>query len=344
MNESLWVVEPLSLFTNIVHPTFEDVLPAGTGAYDGVLNDFMVWDNVPYKRPIIDIRKQYNILAPRSKSCDLIYKKIGSTGLRDVETIELYGATQNCKHEFYQGALRDFAAKDMETFGSKVLPFFQQAVRTDIASNAWFGKVSRAHTTTFSTNAYNGITAWIEYYVSTGDIAAAQTFTPAATNYRDPANYGDAFAAIDNAYQKQTELMHNLPGLEKVIYCDEATLAGYNGYLRSLGNAPLEEVEVRFAGQLKKVSAYNGIPIIVVPMWGACLNDILGAGYHHMVILTIRNNFIFATDSKYGEGPNFDQALVVWYFQKDLSWYYQMFLKAGVQIALPEMVVYGISA
>lgn len=345
MNETPWIIEPLSMFNAIVHPSFTDLLPAGDGAYDGVMQDFMVMDNVPYKRPIVDIYKKFNILAPRDKSCELVYKKIGTTGLRDIETIELVSATKNCKHEFYQGALRDWAAKDMETFGSKIVPFFLGATRTDLASNAWFGDISRSVTTTntFSTNAYNGIVSWIKSYITDGTIASGQTFTPTATNYRDPAHYIDAFNAIDSAYQQQTELMHNLAGLDKVIYCDEATLAGYNGYLRSLGTTS-EVIDVMFAGQVRRVNAYNGIPIIVVPLFGPVLADLLGAGYHHMVILTIRRNFIFATDKNYGEGPNFDQALVIWYRQFDLSWYYQQFLKAGTQIALPEYIVFGQSA
>jgi hypothetical protein len=343
MNETPWIIEPLSMFNAIVHPSFTDLLPPGDGAYDGVMQDFMVMDNVPYKRPIVDIRKMYNVLAPRDKSCEVIYKKIGSTGLRDIETLELIAATKNCKHEFYQGALRDWASKDMETFGSKIVPFFLGATRLDIASNAWFGDITRAATSSFNTNSYNGIVSWIKAYIADGTIAAAQTYVPTAVDYRLPANYAAAYAAIDNAYVKQTELMHNLSGLDKVIYCDEATLAGYNGYLRTLGTTS-EVIDVMFGGSIRRVNSYNGIPIIVVPVFGPILNDILGAGYHHMVILTIRRNFIFATDKNYGEGPNFDQALVIWYRQYDLSWYYQQFLKAGTQIALPEFIVFGISA
>lgn len=336
-------IQPLAMFDMIVHPSFEGLLPTGTGAYDGVLADFVVMDNVPYKRPIVDISPIFNILAPRDKSCDVIYKKIGSTGLRNIETIELIGATKQCKHEFYQGALRDWLAKDYDTFGEKIIPFFLGATRTDLASNAWFGDITRNATTTFNTNSYNGIVSWIKAYIAAGTIAAAQTYIPAATDYRAAAGYAAAYAAIDNAYVKQTELMHNLPGLAKVIYCDEATLAGYNGYLRTLGTTS-EVIDVMFGGSIHRVNAYNGIPIISVPLFGPVLNDILGAGYHHMVILTIRNNFIFATDKNYGEGPESNEALVIWYERNELSWKYQQFLKAGTQIALPEFIVFGISA
>ena len=336
-------IEPLQFFDLITHPTFTDVLPEGTGAYDGVLKDFVMMDNVPYKRPIVDLTPYYNIIQRRDASCEPNYKKVGKATLRDIEVAELESNTKMCKHEFYQGALRDWLKEDMDTFGAKIIPFFLKANRTDIASNAWFGDDSRAATTQFSTNAFNGVSKWIKYYINNGTIASAQTLTLTASNYRAPANYAAAFAAIDGAYQAQTELMHNMPGLEKVIYCDEATLAGYRGYMKNLGTSTDTLVMMTENGA-KEVDAYNGIPIQVVPIWGACLTDILGAGYHHQVILTIRNNFIFATDKNYGEGPDNNEALVIWYRRYDKSWYYQQFMKAGTQIAYPEFLVYGISA
>lgn len=340
-----WIIEPLAMFDAIVHPSITDLLPAGTGAYDGVMQDFVVMDDVPYKRPIVDLTKKYNILAARDKSCALVYKQIGTTDLRDIETRQLFAGTQMCKHEFYQGALRDWANKDSETFGNKITPFFLDAVRTDLATNAWFGDDTRTNTGqyAFSVTAFNGIFKWIATYISNGKIAAAQTFTPAATNYRDPANYGDAFAAIDAAWQKQTVLLQNIPGENKVIYCDQAVLDGYRGYVRSLGTTT-DKLEVAFGGGMKTLDSYNGIPIVAVPIWAPVLQDMNGnTGYHHAVILTIRRNFIFATDKNYGEGPNNDQALVIWYYQKELSWYYQQFLMAGTQIALPEFIVFGIT-
>lgn len=337
------IIQPLSMYEFIVHPSFEDILPDGTGLYDVGIGDFVVMDNVPNRRKIVDISPIFNIIAPRDQSCDIIYKKVGSTALREIETREIIGATQMCKHEFYKGDLKDWLAKDGDTFGELITPFFLKATRTDLASNLWFGDVTRNATSTFSTNTFNGIVSWIKSYIANNTIKAAQTFTPAATNYRVAAGYAAAFAAIDNAYAQQTELMHNLPDLAKIIYCDEATLAGYNGYLRSLGTTS-NYIDMYYAGGTKRVESYNGIPIKVVPMFGPVLNDILGAGFHHMVILTIRNNFVFATDKTYGEGPNNDEALVIWYERLDLSWRWQQFFKAGTQIALPEFIVFGISA
>lgn len=339
-----WVIEPLSMFNNVVHPSYTGVIP-GDGAYDGVLSDFVIMDNVPYKRPIVDIYPQYNILQPRDKSCELVYKQVGTTGLRDIETRELYGATKNCRNEFYQGALRDWRAKDMDTFGAKITPFFLKACQIDMATNSWFGDINRTNTNayTFSVCGYDGILKWIAKYIALGTIASAQTFTPAATDYRNPTNYQDAYNAIDAAWRQQTELMHNWPDAEKVIYVDQATLDGYRGYVRSIGTN-LDFVEVAYAGGMKKLVSFNGVAIQPVPLFAPVLNMLLGAGYHHLVILTIRGNLLFATDKNYGEGPDGKEALTIWWRQIDMSFYYQQFMKAGTQIALPEFIVFGQSA
>jgi hypothetical protein len=346
MADMTWSIEPLSLFTAIVHPAVTDVLGPGENAYDGVMQDFIVMDDVPYKRPIIDITKLSNTLRRRSATCDMIYKQVGNTALRYIETNQLIAATKQCDHEFYQGALQDFAAKRMETFNNKIIPFFLASNRTDIATNAWFGDVNRASTTMFSTNAFDGIIKWIAYYVNAGTIASAQTFTIPTVDFYDPAHYGDAYNAIVAAYQKQTDLMKALPTLDRVIYCDTATLVGYRGYLRSLGNPiSVDTVAAFWGSKLEQFTSYNGIPIIDVPIWNLALNDILGTGqYNHQVILTVRNNFIFATDKSYGGGPNFDTGLLIWYRYIDMSMYYQQFLKGGTQISLPEFIVYGSNA
>lgn len=350
-----WIIEPLSQFSVIVQPTFEDLLPQGNGAFDGFLNDVVYMDNVPYHKPMIDITPVFNILQRRDASCELVYKQIGKFGMRDIETHELYAGTQICKTEFYQGALKNFREKDMQTFGKYITPFFLGATRTDIASNFWFGDINRTNLSTyqFSYCAYPGIFKWISTYIASGTIPAAQTFTPAATNYRNQANYQDAFNALQAAWQCQNVLMQNWPAEAKIIYCDLPVLQGYREYMKQLGTTS-EVIEVYFnsgwadvAGAdkepiVKKLTAFNGIPIAAVPLWEPMLNDLNGGtGFHHAIILTIRKNFVFATDKNYGEGPALDEALVIFYWRQTLSWYYQQFLKAGTQIALPSMVVFG---
>ena len=334
---------PLAAFNTIVHPSVTDILPAGSGQYDAVMQDFTVLTDVPYTRPIIDFTKLSNTLRRRDASCDLIYKQVGNTALRYVTTSQLYAGTRNCMHEMFQGGMQYFAGQE-NVIIDKITPFFQDSNRTDIGSNAWYGDVNRAATSQFSTNAFDGVFKWIAAYVNAGVIAAGQTYAIPHHDFYDPANYLEAFTAIVTAYQKQTPLMKAFSGLDKVIYCDQATYEGYCGYVRTLGNPyNAEALSVLWGnGKLLTMKSYNGIPIVPVPLWNVVLDDINGAGSnYHNVILTVRKNFIFATDTAYGEGQNFDMAFRVFYWDMDLTWYYQQFLKAGTQIALPEYIVVG---
>lgn len=347
-----WVIEPLAQFVAIVQPTFEDLLPDGEGMLDGFLNDFVVMDDVPYHKPVIDITPKYNLLQRRDASCELIYKQIGKFGMRDIETHELYGGTKMCKNEFYTaegGSLRNFRNKDMETFGKYITPFFMQACRIDMASNTWFGDINRTNLSTyqFSTTAFPGIFKWIATYIANGTIPASQTFVPAATNYRDPAHYQDAFIALQTAWQAQTTLMHNWPPGMKIIYCDLPVLQGYRQYMKQLGTTS-DTITMYFRNGIDgeatqiTVDSFLGIPLIAVPLWEPILADLNGnTGFHHAIILTLRKNFIFATDKNYGEGPDLDEALVIWYHRLDLTWRWQQFIKGGTQIALPSQVVFG---
>lgn len=342
-------IQPLGLYEVITHPALTELVGPGTGALDAVTQDFLVLGNVPYKRAIIDIFPQFNIMNRDDTSCQLVYKRIANTGLRYVTTDEIYGATQNCAHEFYQGALRDFA-NNREVFTDKIMPFFQKAIRTDVGSNVWFGDTTRTALAgqTFSTTIFDGIWKWIQTY--TGNLLpSAQVFSPATTNYRQPAHYADAFYAIDAAWQLQPDLLRAYPDDSKVIYCDKATHDGFSNYMKILGTET-DTIVSWLMGDNRKFDAYQGIPIMVVPLWEPMLNDpnssvyTYTAGvYHHAVLLTMQKNFLFATDSSYGRGPNEDQALNVWYRNIDMSWYYQMFLRAGSQIMVPEFIVAGMA-
>lgn len=339
MNENLAIISPLAMFEVVVHPSFTSLVGEGEGIYDGVIGDFTIMDDVANRRPIIDITPKFNILQREDKNCELIYKRIGTTKLRYVEVDEMYGATQHCRHEFYQGALKDFR-NNREVFEDKIVPFFLAATRTDLASNLWFGDTSRIDTgtMTFSTTVFNGIWKWIGHYTGTL-IPAGQIFTPAATDYRDAAHYADAFQAVDAAWKLQPTLMRAWPAKAKVIYVDQATLDGFNQYMKLLGTT--SDVIVNWLGQGTTFDAYQGVPIVAVPLWEPVLNDILGAGFHHAVLMTVRKNFIFATDKSYGEGENGDEALVMWYRRHNRSWYYQQYMKGGCQIILPEFITAG---
>lgn len=335
-----FVITPLEMFEAAIHPAFSDLLPPGSGGYDGLLTEFTLMDDVPNKRPIVDIRKKMNILQRRDASCDLNYKKIMGTGVRSIEVSDLYGAVKHCKHEFYQGALRDWENEDGDMFGSKIQPYFQDAMRVDMASNAWFGDVERAlsGSAAFSSTEFNGVFKWLQTYTTNGLIPAAQTIAAPVGNYRT--NPLLAFNLLNAIVDAQPTLLRALPAASKAIYVDQAILDGYKKYLRTLGTSSMDIIDLYGNGVM--VNAIDGIPVLPVLIWEPILADIHGDNNHHAAILTIRKNFTFATDKKYGEGASGNEALMVWYEKKELSWYYQMFLKGGTQIAEPEMIVYAV--
>lgn len=343
ISENGVMIQPLAMFEVVVHPAFTSLIGPGQGLFDGVLGDFLIIDNCPNRRPIIDITPKFNILQREDTSCELIYKRVGTTALRYVETTQMYGATQHCKHEFYQGALRDFRS-NREVFEEKIVPFFLGATRTDLASNCWFGDVTRTVTAAqqFSTTVFDGIWKWIAAY--TGNlIPSAQIFTPAATDYRNPAHYVDAFNAVDAAWRLQPVLMRAYPNDYKVMYVDQATLDGFTEYMKLLGTT--SDTIVRWLEGDVKFDSYHNIAIVPVPLWEPVLNiDIYGSGTHHAVLLTIRGNFMFATDKTYGEGPDGDgEALLIWYRKLNRSWYYQQFMLGGTQVFLPDFIVAGMN-
>ena len=337
-----FVIQPVAMFEAVIHPAFSDLV-GGDNVYGGVLSEFTVMDDVPNRRPIVDIRKKMNILQRRDASCDLNYKKIMGTGVRSIEVADLYGAVKHCKHEFYQGALRDWENEDGDTFGAKIQPYFQDAMRIDLASNAWFGDTERTITSaqTFSICEFDGVFKWLQTYTTNGLIASGQTLAAVVADYRSNGGMINAYNLLNAMVAAQPTLLRAIPGMMKAIYCDQAILDGYRKYLRSIGTTSMELVDLYNNG-VTMLNAIDGIPIIPVPVWEPILADINGDNNHHAAILTMRKNFVFATDKKYGEGANGDEALMVWYERKELSWYYQMFVKGGTQIGEPELVVYAV--
>lgn len=338
----LFIVPSQSFFSGVIHPAFS-ALVGGDGVYSGVLSEFTVMDNVPSKRPIIDIRQKMKILQRRDASCDLNYKKIMGTDKRSIEVSDLYGAVKTCKHEFYQGDLRDWQSEDEATFGAMIQPFFQDAMRIDLAANAWFGDTERTDTAalSFSTCEFDGIFKWLATYTTNGLIAAAQTIAAVVADYRSNAGMINAYNLLNAMVAAQPTLLRAIPGMAKAIYVDQAILDGYRKYVRSLGTTSMELVDL-YGNGVVMLNAIDGIPIIPVAIWEPILANLNGDNNHHAAILTMRKNFVFATDKEYGEGENMDEALMIWYERKELSWYYQMFLKGGTQIAEPEMVVYAV--
>lgn len=327
------VIDSLSFFEAVIQPAFADIIPAGF-PFRGSLNEFTLMDNVPSSRNIIDIRRTQNILQRRDASCDINYKKVVGASTRKISTEEVYGATQFCRNEFYKGCLKDWRAKD-PLFAEKILPYFQGAINTDIASNAYFGDVDRivASTAQWSTNVFDGVFKWMKTYINGGVIPSAQTASigDGTDMIGTPTN---AYNLLKSLYYKQPVLMNSFTDMQKAFYVSKEIRQGYEEYLvatgASGGNYAVIESGI-------KAPLFKGIPVLDEPIWTPIITEIKGsAGY--AAVLTLRGNFVFATDSSYGEGEDGNTALEVWYEKKDMTWYYRIFMKAGTQIALPEFI------
>lgn len=333
-------IDSLAFHASIIQPAFADILPQGF-PFMGTLNEFTLMDNVPTKRTIIDIRRAQNIMQRRDASCDIIYKKVFGATTRSISTEEIYGATQFCRNEFYQGALKDWRSKD-PLFGNKILPYFQQAVNTDLATNAYFGDVSRVTLATdqFSTNVFDGIFKWIQTYISSGLIPSTQSFAIAdGEDYLDAGGPAAAFALLGQMYNAQTPLMNSFTDAQKAFYVSKEIATAYEDYLSA--TAATGGNIVYLQSGIKQLR-YKNIPVLVEELWTPVITQIKGStGY--AAVLTIRGNFVFATDKDYGEGEDGKTALEVWYEKKDMTWYYRMFLKAGTGVALPEYVIVALS-
>lgn len=337
------VIAPLAFHLAVIAPAFSDVIPQDFN-YKGTLNEFTLMDDVPSSRTIIDLRRAQNILERRDASCDLIYKKVFNASTRKVSVEELYAATQFCRVEFYQGALKDWEGRD-PLFGDKILPYFQQAVNTDIASNSYFGDIERATAPTdaFSVSKFDGVFKWIKKYIAANIIPADQTMTIAGgTDFKGAGGPAAAAALLKSMYNAQPVLMNAWPDAEKAFYVSKEIAQAYKDYLTATA-ASGGFIDLIINGVPTKQLAYQGIPILVEELWTPIITQIKGStGY--AAVLTIRNNFVFATDKNYGGGPNGDQALRVFWNDVTETWHYVVYLKAGTQIALPEYVIVAMSA
>jgi hypothetical protein len=338
-----FIISSLAFFESIVAPAFADIVPGSPQQYNGTLGEFTVMDNVTSKRPIVDIRRVQNILQRRDASCDINYKKVVGATTRQIAVDEIYGATQFCRNEFYQGCLKDWRNND-PVFGNKILPYFIDIINVDLASNSYFGDIERVTPVNaqWSTSVFDGVFKWIKKYITAAVIPAAQTIAIAdATDYSTSAGNLAAYNLLKAMYDKQPPLMYSFADSQKAFYVSKEIATGYSDYLASIGITAAGYTLIS-AGMPPQLS-YKGIPILVEPIWTPIITEIKGAaGY--AAILTLRGNFVFATDKQYGEGEDGKTALEVWYEKKDMRWYYRMFLKAGTQVALPEHLVIALSS
>jgi len=323
-----------------IDPSFQDLVP--TMPYNSTLFDWTPYDlKGKTSTQIINLRRTGNILQRRDASCDLNYKNFMGTALRKMTIDEVYAATRHCPHSFYQGALKDFRKND-PLFEKNIEPFFRSAISTDLLSNGYFGSLNRVQspTSVYNTTTYKGVLEWLKDYQAAGVLPANQAFTISNVDLRQ--NPATALAVLDNAYNKQNLLMRNMAPADKAFYVSQNIVDGLENYYRSLGQTTPNLVAQYQNGV--KVYAHNNVIILVEPLFEPILAELSGNPNAALCILTLRGNFSYGYDSLYGEGENLDEAFRLWYDDKELSWYYQMFLKAGTQVALPEHVVYGITA
>lgn len=324
------VLTGTQFYENIVRPVLGDVVP-DQNYTNGLAGEFTVLDDVSSSAKVLDITPVSNILQRRDASCEIKYAPVASGGVRRIEVSELYGATKFCKQDFYQGALKDWRKGDT-TFVTKILGFFKRAIKTDVISNMYFGDITRSEssTATYSTNKFDGILTFYRRYITAGAIPAGQTFNVPNGDIT-PAN---AQVYLKSLYDRQPEILRVGLPMDKAIYIDRPWYDAYEEYLIATGATNGEAVNYVQDGI--KVRAFKGIPIFVNEFFAPVLGQISGAAAHFGV-LTFRGNFIFATDKMYGEGPNGDQALVVWYDWDELTWKYLNVLKGGTQISAPEL-------
>lgn len=326
-------------FETIVQPGFGDYIQ-DSDVQNGFYGEFRVYNDVPDSKKIIDITPIRNIVKRRDASCKITYSPVGSADVRRISVTDLYGATEFCRQEFYQGCLKDWRNGD-PVFIDKIFEFFKKAIREDMLSLMYFGDVSRvdAAGAAWNTDKFDGVYTQLLKYVSDGTIPSAQTF-----NVPDAAiSAANSKVYLQNMLDKQDELLGDvLQDGEKAFYIDKQWADAYEDYLIGIGSTT--DAGVNFTQDGIKVRAYKGIPIFVNTLFKPVLKQITGHTNPHLGILTLRGNFLFATDKNYGEGPNGDQALIVRYDWDSLEWKYQNFFKAGTGIALPQHTVLALPA
>jgi hypothetical protein len=327
---------PQAMYELLIKPNFSEVVQ-GTSKVPGALGEFTVMDDVSTRRPIIDIIGNRNIFKRRDASCNIEFTPLLKGSARQIETSEIYGATKNCENEFYKGCLKDFRAKST-VFRDFIMQFFQKAIAVDLDSNAYFGDVSRSDDSTglWSWNIFDGIFKKYQRYISNGTIPAAQTCN-IPSGALTPAN---AYSYLEWAFNNQNVLLKALPPTMKAFYVSDGIYYGYWQYLQSIGGA--FDISL-YTNGIQKLS-FNGIELKLEPTWSPIMTTLNAGSQADACILTVRGNFLFATDKDYGDGPYLNEAMSVWFSLDERAWKYYMCMKAGTEIALPEHSVIAMNS
>jgi hypothetical protein len=319
----------------IVMPQFGDYLEGNVTVPSPEEGDWSVMDNVVSTRPIIELRGGQNILKRRDATCKLIYSPVGKLSARSIRTEEIYAATEDCQREFYQGCFEDYSREEFEVFGEKVMPLVEKGVAADLYVNKYFGDITRASDITgrWSWNKFNGIFTHIARYIADGTIDEDQTFTiPEGT--LTPAQ---AHTALEEAYNRQGEILDLEEDDDKAFYVDKKLANSYYDWLVLTGELTIKDL---MSGKPKLF--FKGIEVRI-KKWNGPLAGLNGGTAAHAVILTLKGNFIYGADSKYGGGPRENEAVRIFWSNEDNVWKRQIFLKAGTELANPQLIVIGLT-
>lgn len=338
-------MEPLiipshALYELIIHPNFNDIAKDYTGSYNGTLNEFTVYDEVSLSNgtSILDIFSKRNNLQRKDASCKTNWKQIAKGSARKITIDELYGATEDCQEEFYQGCLKDFAEFNPR-FRRMILEFFKSSIRTDIASNSYFGDISRSGdpNNQWSWNVFDGIfVKYAKYIEKGGDLA------PIVLNAIPSGNISgaDAYAIFKEAYEKQPFILQGESSANKAFYVSWDLANGLKNYYQQVG---MNGGIIGYIMNGIPTLMFEDIPVFVEPIWKPILTQLNGGVTAHALILTLRGNFIFGTNKNYGGGKDKKQSLRVWWSEDDEVWRYKMHLAAGTEIASPQNSVLALT-
>lgn len=332
-------VSPRSMHELIVMPMFGDVIDNETGNVtipSDEEGDWQIMDDVVVSRPIMDLFGGQNILKRREATCKLIYGSAGRLSAREIRTTKLYAAVEDCQEEFYQGCFEDYSQENFDVFGEQVMPIIEKGVATDIYTNKYFGDITRASDPNgiWSWNKFDGLFTQYAKYIANGTIPAGQTFTIAGGTI----SAANANAALQTAYDKQDGLMMYYDDDLKAFYVDKKLADAYYDYLISSGHTVLKE---RMSG--KPILYFKGIQV-KIKKWDGVLASLNGGTAAHAVILTLRGNWLYGADSKYGGGPRRNEAIRIWWSDDDNVWKRQVHLKSGTEIAAPQHTVFGLTS
>ena len=322
----------------IVMPHFGDVISENGEIIipSDETGDWEIIDDVPHSRDLINIFGNKNLLKRRDATCKVIRSSIGTVTARTIYTRKLYIAAENCQQELYQGAFRHWEGQQ-DIFQEKALEIIGNAVGTDMMSNKWFGKESRANNATWSLNKFNGIWHYYNAAITASTIPAAQTATIGAGEISE----ADAYDLIIEMIDKQDPILDGIDESDKAIYLDKKLAKKVWRYLVSVGQASptakADNMPKSFFVEDMELRTKKWTPFILELLSG-------GATHGYAAVLTVKGNFVFATDKTYGKGPNNNgPALDVWYSQDDDVTRWEFHAKAGTELIAPQHSVVALT-